>query len=157
MINFAERCFAMKNLYLLTTDHLEETIWFRDDEDFMTAMNYMAIQAACCPEVIVLAFILMSNHVHIILKGERKDVEAFFAGFKQRYAMYMRKKYGVKEFLRYVEVDIRSLPLTDEAPEKAIAYVQMNCVAANICSHPGQYPWGTGSAFFNQDRPQDVC
>ena len=32
--------------------------------------------------------------------------------------------------------------------ERAIAYVQMNCVAASICLYPGQYPWGTGSTFF---------
>ena len=28
----------------------------------------------------------------------------------------------------------------------------MNCVAANICSHPSQYCWGTGKTFFCQDR-----
>ena len=33
--------------------------------------------------------------------------------------------------------------------KRAIAYVQMNCVAARICSHPSQYPWGTGNVFFN--------
>ena len=46
-------------------------------------------------------------------------------------------------------MDIREIPDEDEALERAIAYVQMNCVAANICSHPTQYAWGTGSAFFN--------
>ena len=45
----------MKKIYLLTTAHLEDGLWFRDEEDFKVAMNYLAIQAACCPEVIVLA------------------------------------------------------------------------------------------------------
>ena len=51
----------MKKIYLLSTDHLEDGLWFRDDEDFCVAMNYVAIQAASSPEVAVLAFILMSN------------------------------------------------------------------------------------------------
>jgi hypothetical protein len=28
----------------------------------------------------------------------------------------------------------------------------MNSVAANICSHPSQYPWGTGPLFFNASK-----
>jgi len=48
----------MRKCYLVTTDHLEEGLWFRDDEDFITGMNYVAIQAAR-GRVTVLAFILM--------------------------------------------------------------------------------------------------
>ena len=139
----------MKRIYLLTTEHLKKGLWFREDEDFRVAMNFVAIQAAGNPEVVVLAFILMSNHVHFVLVGKEEDVEAFINGFKQRYSIYYRRKYGVKEFLRRNDLDTRMIPYDDEGPEKAVAYVQMNCVAANICSHPSQYPWGTGNTFFN--------
>ena len=57
-------------------------------------MNYVAIQAASSPEVMVLAFILMSNHVHFVLIGTEKDVRAFVDHFKQRYSAYYRHKYG---------------------------------------------------------------
>ena len=139
----------MKRIYLLTTEHLKKGLWFREDEDFRVAMNFVAIQAAGNPEVVVLAFILMSNHVHFVLVGKEEDVEAFINGFKQRYSIYFRRKYGVKEFLRRNDLDTRMIPYDDEGQEKAVAYVQMNCVAANICSHPSQYPWGTGNTFFN--------
>ena len=142
----------MRKIWLVTTDHLEEELWFRDEEDFKVAMNFVAIQAVCCPNVRVWAFILMSNHVHFILKGFRNEVEEFVHQFKHRYAIYMRRKWGIKEFLRGNGVDIREIPLEDEAPERAVAYVVMNCVAANICSHPSQYPWGTGGIFFNQSK-----
>ena len=144
----------MKKIYLLTTAHLEDGLWFRDEEDFKVAMNYLAIQAACCPEVIVLAFILMSNHVHLVLRGRRKDVIDFVNQFKGRYAHYYFKKYGVRELLRRNVLDVKLVPADDEeALERAVAYVQMNCVAANICSHPSQYPWGTGDAFFSTSKP----
>lgn len=139
----------MKKIYLLTTEHLKKGLWFRDDEDFRVAMNFVAIQAASSPEVGVLAFLLMSNHVHFVLVGTKDSVEAFVNGLKHRYSIYYRRRYGVKEFLQRNCLDIRTIPYDDEAPEKAIAYVQMNCVAANICGHPSQYVWGTGNSFFN--------
>ena len=139
----------MRKLFLLSTAHLEDCLWFRDDEDFRVAMNYIAIQAASCPEVIVLAFILMSNHVHFVLMGREEDVIAFVNGFKHRYSLYYNKKYGTRKFLRHNALDVKAISFEDEAPERVIAYVQMNCVAANICSHPSLYPWGTGSSFFS--------
>lgn len=146
----------MKRIYLLSTEHLEDGLWFREEEDFKVAMNYVAIEAARHPEVVVLAFTLMSNHVHFVLKGRRKDVAAFVESFKQRYSLYYQKKYGVKEFLRRNGVDIKEIPYDSEALEKVIAYVQMNCVAANICAFCNQYPWGTGNLFFNASAPKGI-
>ena len=146
----------MKRIYLLSTEHLEDGLWFRDEEDFKVAMNYVAIEAARHPEVQVLAFILMSNHVHFVLKGRREDVVAFVESFKQRYSLYYQKKYGVKEFLRRNGLDIKEIPYDNEAPEKVISYVQMNSVAANICAFCNQYPWGTGNLFFNATTPKGI-
>ena len=82
----------MKEIWLVTTDHLEKELWFRDDEDFKVGMNFVAIQSVCCPEVIVLAFILMSNHVHFVVVGTREEVEAFFHQFKRRYGVYFNAR-----------------------------------------------------------------
>lgn len=142
----------MRKYYLVTTDLLEDALWFRDDDDFATGMNYVAIQAALTPEVMVLVFILMSNHVHFVLYGSRREVEAFANDFKGRYSKYLNKKYGTKEFLRRNSLNIKELPMEEtEALERGMAYVQMNCVAANICLYPGQYLWGTGNVFFQAD------
>lgn len=141
----------MKKSYLITTAHLEDRLWFLDEEDFRTGMNFVAIQAALS-RVTVLSFILMSNHLHFILYGNWEDVRAFINGLKARYSKYLHNKYGQKEFLRRNGLDIREVSAEDESLERAIAYVQMNCVAANICSHPSQYPWGTGNVFFNPSR-----
>jgi len=147
----------MREIFLLTTDHLEERLWFREEDDFRVAMNYVAIQSARQPDVAVLAFILMSNHVHFVLKAGREDAELFINQFKHRYSIYYRRKYGIKEFLRQNILDIRTLSSKDAGPERAIAYVHMNCVAANICSHPVQYPWGTGDSFFSRLKSGGKC
>ena len=146
----------MKKVYLLSTSHLEKMLWFLDDEDFRVAMNYVAIQAAKRREVAVLAFVLMSNHVHFVLRGTRKDVMAFVNEFKRCYSIYYQKKYCVCEFLRRNSLDIQEVDNVEEALEKVIAYVIDNPVAANICLHPSQYPWGTGNAYFNPQKFSNV-
>jgi len=139
--------------YLVSTDHFSDRLWFRDDADFKAGMNYVAVVAAASG-VRVLAFILMSNHVHFVLAGSREDVVAFIHEFKRRYSMYYQRKYGMQEFLRDNGVDIRPVGLEEESLERAIAYVQMNSVAANICVHATQYPWGTGPVFFRAGNPE---
>ena len=139
----------MNRIYFLSTEHLENSLWFREDEDFKVGMNYVAIEAARKPNVSVLSFILMSNHVHFVLKGTREDAISFVEDFKMRYSKYYSRKYGITELLRRNRINVREIPYQDEAVEKAIAYVHMNAVVANICSEAGQYPWGTGNTFFN--------
>ena len=136
-----------KEFWLITTDHLEDRLLFKDAEDFRVGMNYVAVQVHK-KQVAVLVFILMSNHLHFILYCTREEAEWFMNDLKKEYSKYLRKKYGSREHLRGNGVDIRLIPLENEALERALAYVQMNCVAANICGSPGDYPWGTGNCFF---------
>ncbi|MBQ7518108.1 MAG: hypothetical protein IJU13_06775 [Bacteroidales bacterium] len=140
----------MKRFFLLTTDHLEDRLWFRDEEDFRVAMNYVAI-AAFLSGVYVLAFILMSNHVHFVLSCDMAHAKLFICKFKRLYSAYYQRKYGVFELLRRNGVDIREISEEDESLERAIAYVLMNSVAANICMEPAGYPWGTGNVLFNEN------
>ena len=134
--------------YLISTAHLSEGLWFRDEDDYRTGMNYMAIVSYTLG-IPVLAFVLMSNHVHMVIACNEEQALTFITEFKRLYSFYYRHKYKAKEFLRNNECDYRKLSKEDESLERAIAYVQMNPVAANICPHAFLYPWGTGSSFFD--------
>ena len=138
----------MKRFFLISTAHLEDALWFRDDEDFVAGMNYVAIVAFVHKNVAVYAFILMSNHVHFVVYGETEDVKEFIRDFKIRYSKYYGNRYGANNFLRRNDIDIREVAFETEDVKRAIAYVLMNCVAANICAHPSQYPWGSGNVAF---------
>lgn len=139
--------------YLITTSHLEDRLWYRDDNDYIAGMNCVAVTA----EVVgcnILSFILMSNHVHFVVEGTRESAQQFITQFKIRYSLHVRKRYGTTAFLRGNEIDIREVNIQDESLERAIAYVLMNCVAANICTHPSQYPWCSGNILFNPKAPK---
>lgn len=130
-------------IWFITTDHLTDRIWFRDDDDFKMGMNLVAV-LACVLSVNVLSFILMSNHVHFVLACSNKKAQEFIDEYKRRYSQYLRRKYGLKESLRRVGCQIDFIDGKDESLEWVVAYVQMNSVAANICLSPTGYPWGTG-------------
>ena len=148
----------MKKFYLITTEHLEKMLWFRCDEDFRMGMNSVAILAALHPNVTVLGFVLMSNHVHLVVMSDMEEVISFVNQLKGRYSRYVQFKYGVKELLRRNRVHLKEVSVSDgEALERVLAYVHMNPVSANLCSHPCQYPWGTGNVFFNPVLPASTC
>lgn len=140
----------MKRFFLVTSDHLTDRLWFRDEDDFRVAMNYVAVVAFLCG-VTVLAFILMSNHVHFVVACSYGRAKKFINTLKKLYGMYYQRKYGVNELLRRNGVDIEEVREGDESLERAIAYVLMNSVAANICLEPSGYPWGTGNVLFNNN------
>ena len=138
---------------LVTTDHLVDRLWFLDDEDYKAGMNGVAV-TAYRTETGILAFILMSNHVHFVLRGTHENAEIFINEYKRHYSAYLQRRYGFKEYLRRNDADIQEVRKEDESLERAVAYVQMNSVAANICLHPTGYPWGTGNAFFKATAVQ---
>ena len=142
--------------WLISTEHLEDSLLFKDFDDFVVGMNYVAVQAYKA-HINMLAFILMSNHVHFVAEGNRTQAETFINGFKGEYSRYLWNKCGIRELLRRNCVDIRPIPQDSESLERTIAYVQMNCVAANICAHPVEYRWGTGSTFFSVSYGTGKC
>lgn len=136
--------------FLITTNHLTDRLLFRDEEDFKQGMNYVPV-AALSVGVIVLAFILMSNHVHFVIQCDNEmEAKVFIDRFKRLFGAYYCRKYNVDDFLRRLDVDIRELYVHDESLLRGIAYVQCNSVAANITPHAALYEWGTGASFFRE-------
>ena len=134
--------------FLVSTEHLEDKLWFRDDDDFKVGMNFVAL-CAFKAGVRIIAFILMSNHVHFVLEGTEEAVLKFINLFKSMYSRYLTCRYKAVETLRSNGVDIREISNEGESLERTIAYVVMNPVAANICFHPSMYSWGSGACYFN--------
>lgn len=138
--------------YFLSSSHLEDNIWFKDDEDYATGMNYFAI-ASHRTGVKVMVFVLMSNHVHFMLMCPDGEIAiSFYTLFKNLYSRHMHRKYGTRRFLRDNKIDCQLILPSDEHLEKVIAYILMNPVAANICLYPNGYRWGCGNCFFSDVR-----
>jgi len=134
--------------WLATTDHISDKVLFRKVSDFITAMNYVAV-IKCITGVRILAFILMSNHVHFVFECTKEEARDFMNRFKTLYGRYFAKEYGISNVLRLNNVDIRPVYMEDDSLKRAIAYVLMNSVYARLCVFANEYPWGSGGVYFN--------
>ena len=136
------------NFWQVTTNHFCTKILFRSNDDFKVAMNYVAV-VKHVTGVNILAFILMSNHVHFVLEcGTREEALDFINRFKGIYSRYLLRKYGFSEFIRRNKVDIKPLWLDDDSLLNSIAYILMNSVGARLCVYATDYPWGSAPVYF---------
>ena len=65
----------------LCTPGEKQPLIFKRPEDYAFAMTLVAMCAFDCPNVQVITFEIMSNHVHFVLCGSQSDVMAFFNNF----------------------------------------------------------------------------
>lgn len=146
-----ETSFAMSgNWFHLFTSGRETTLFLKTDDDYRYCMNLMARCAVEFHELVIVAFAIMGNHIHIVLSGECSVFIAFFHTFRRRLSRYLFAKY--KESvpssfqLAYKKIcDLKSLRNT-------IVYVNRNGYVANPAYTPFSYPWSTGTCFFNVNQ-----
>ena len=62
-----------RQYWLVTTDHLEVRIWFKDDEDFKAAMNFVAAPRSTAPECRCGRVLLLHISPSIIIFGPQTD------------------------------------------------------------------------------------
>lgn len=124
----------------MCTEGLEKEIIFRNRADFTFGMNGVPV-CALCHDVLVLAFCLMSNHVHFILAGRESGCRGFIQSYKRRMSM-LADMNGVDANIK--EIDNKDYLL------KAIAYVLRNPMTAGQKVLPFMYEWGSGNIYFRE-------
>lgn len=129
----------MKTYWHICTDGLAKNIIFRTNEDYISGMNGVAVYASMY-NITVLAFCLMSNHVHFILHGEETECRNFIRSYKKRLAS-MTDLAGTDTYAKQI-TDITYL-------KKAICYVLRNPSVADRKILPTHYRWGSGGLYFN--------
>jgi hypothetical protein len=143
----------MKQYFHVYTKGLKDDVIFRCDEDYYVGMNYVPV-AMHGLDVVVLAFVLMSNHFHFIIYATYSETYRFIENYKNLIGRYARNHHNVKEMLRRVGTGISSISDSGENLKQKIAYVLNNPVAAGINCLPLSYEWGSGRCYFNEMRHQ---
>lgn len=139
-----------KGIYLFTTDHLERTLLFRDEEDFALGVNSIALATLQFP-VKVLCYALMDNHIHLLISGRYEDCRAFFAWVLHRLARVLEEKNGVSGILRLQATDVQAVT-NKEVLLNEVCYLLRNVYKARIGS-PYSNPWAPFECYFNPYLP----
>jgi REP element-mobilizing transposase RayT len=120
---------------------------FRSRADFIRGINCLCL-AAHYTEAILLAYVFMSNHVHIIVRTD--DPERFMMKFRYAYNKYFNAKYHRRGRLgeeQFFKIELKGLYhlLT------AIAYVLRNPVHHGICATPFGYEFSSIRGMFRKE------
>ena len=147
---FKDSFTGRRGIYLFTTDHLERTLLFRDEEDFVQGVNSLAFATLLYP-VKVLCYVLMDNHIHLLVIGRYEDCCAFYAWVLHRLARIIEEKYGVSGILKLQSTDVQAV--TDkEMLLNEVCYLLRNAYKARIDS-PYSYRWAPYECYFNPYLP----
>lgn len=121
---------------------------FIGDEDFKIAMNCIAFCMLEC-NIRFIAFVVMNNHVHFIVECTEEESLLFFNKFKMRLVRCFghRKRSSVLNGFKCDEpIEITSL----QQLRNEIVYIHRNPFVARQDVLPYNYPWGSGSIYFNK-------
>jgi putative transposase len=95
--------------------------------------------------VYILAYCLMTNHVHhILVPLEKNSLAQTLKSTHMRYSSIINGRNAWKGHLwqeRYF-----SSPLDEDYFWAALRYVERNPVEANLVEHPSHYPWSSAAA-----------
>jgi len=118
---------------------------FFDDDDRRFFLKCLAA-AAEEASVAVHAYVLMTNHVHLLMTAAEDDgVSAVMKRVAQRYVQYANRTYDRTGSL--FEGRFRSTLM--EATPYLLAcqrYIEQNPVRASVVAAPGDYPWSSYAA-----------
>ena len=142
-------CFGeMGHCYHLWTPENFEII-FRNDAEFRIGMGIIAIAAKCFPDVRIITFELMTNHLHIMASGDESRLRQMFGQIKKHF-LRMAKDAGRTIDWDLFKLGIRQLKdLTDA--RNVLIYDNRNGFLVHDKYTPFSYPWGSNSCYFNPD------
>ena len=112
---------------------------FHDNEDREVFLEKI-VQASETSGVLVSAWALMDNHVHLLMHGDVEDFASFFQSLRKTYAVHYNEKYehtGTIWKGRYYSKPINSA----EQFCQTAAYIFNNPVAAGLVKKPEDYRW----------------
>ena len=133
--------------HLWTSENFE--MIFCSDDDYRAGMNIMGICARLFPEIKILTFELMSNHIHFAIAGERTIIHSFFDAVKKYLSRHFRKLGRVIDWSGF-NARTREL-LSTEDVRNVIIYNNRNGYVVSKNYTPFTYPWGANRFYFSPD------
>jgi putative transposase len=137
-------------LYHVTTRGNQRQRIFRDRDDFVKYLEILTHYKARY-DFYLYAYVLMNNHVHLLMETQKSPLSKILQGINQRYTMYFNWKYGTighlfqgryKAFICDRDGYLLSL----------IKYIHLNPVRAQMSKTPGEYRWSSHRSYMGQDE-----
>ena len=135
-----------RGIYHLCTDGWKEGRLFNTIEQFKMGMSTIALVALSF-DVKILSFVLMPNHIHLLLNANGATCLEVFYFIRQRILSRLKQDGNIPlpqdYWMKLVSVCDR------ESTQNHYIYLARNTYEKDYCI-PGAYPWGTDYLFFSR-------
>lgn len=127
---------------------------FKGTDDFL---KYLEILSAYKERYgfFLYAYVLMSNHVHLLIEMHKTPPSKILQGINQSYTMYFNRKYKTVGHLfqgRYKAI----LCDRDEYLLALVKYIHNNPIRANITETFDEYQWSSHRSYVQKAKRQDI-
>ena len=137
----------VSNCWHFCTDGNAVDSMFFDNRDFTDGMNRIYLTSRRFLGMVILAFVLMDTHLHIVTYGDYDVCNRFFHEYLRRTSMFISSRHGESKKLKGIRASCHKID-TDAYLKKAICYVIKNPTSAGMPYNPYDYPWSSGSLYF---------
>lgn len=123
---------------------------FRDETDYEVYLNYLKEAMEYYKDkYYIIAYALMTNHVHIIIETTSENVSDFIKRVHSRYAWNFNKKY---KYIGHLFQDrYRGELIEDDKYMLEVSrYVHLNPVKANMVKRPEEYKWSSYKMYLEE-------
>ena len=137
-------------LYHVITRGNQRQKIFRDRDDYVKYLGVLAHYKERY-DFYLYAYLLMNNHVHLLMETQKTPLSKILQGVNQRYTMYFNWRYRTIGHLfqgRYKAFICDK----DEYLLSLIKYIHLNPVRAKISKTPGEYQWSSHRNYVGWDE-----
>jgi putative transposase len=124
---------------------------FHDRLDFVRLLGVID-DAVAVSEWVCLAYCLMTNHFHLVVRLGRASLSSGMHRINSQYARRYNERHG--QVGHVFEARFAAAAVIHESHLfEALRYVPLNPVRAGICSDPGEWEWSSFRATAGLARP----
>jgi putative transposase len=125
---------------------------FIEDDDFLCMLGFLN-ESAQKYDYEIYSFCLMRNHVHLLLRPNKENLQNAMRDLFSRYAMRFNRKYERRGHL-FGGPYRQAVCLEEAYLIAASIYIHLNPVKADIVSDVGDYRWSSARLFI--DEPEKI-
>jgi REP element-mobilizing transposase RayT len=145
--------FAGALYHVITRGNNRQSI-FRDHQDYHAYLRRLETYRGRY-RISLYAYVLMPNHVHVLVETGMFPLSKFMQGLQQSYTLYFNRRHRRVGHLfqgryRAILCDRESYLL------ELIRYLHLNPVRARIATHPDTYPWSSHHAYLRRPSALEI-
>lgn len=127
---------------------------FKDNLDFIKYLDILGIYKQQY-KYFLYSYVLMNNHVHLLIETREIPLSKILQGINQRYTMYFNKRYRTVGHLfqgRYKAI----LCDRDEYLLSLVKYIHLNPVRARVVKTLDEYQWSSHHGYAKKAKAEDI-